>query len=581
MRQIDKLFIAFVLVILVGCKPPLVISEQNYQENSFQVASADRDYSLDMKDVYAKLYDSRLLASGGILDTAFVSYYIDSLVLDSLMGFEADTVDVSESYDKYRMFKIRYYDFLIKQFLQRMVYEKVDLDSATVVDYYYNNKEMFSIEEQVNLYHILINENNLYKSGDSAYYKGLGNEDLQIAVKNFADSVRSLITSAEIFPEIATKFSDDILANDKGGFVGWTRRNTYHPPFDSVAFSMKPGDVSDPYQDEDGWHIIMIDNYYPAGFQPLNENLYKVAYNTLKTNEVNRIGMHLIDSLLSDFDVYLNPEILNENVYVIDGQTWGAIINGIDTIDCNEARSLELNIRNKYHVDNTDSTMKAELFRQLGERYVLIQASRDVGMEQDSAVAKFRNELYHKYAKDLIATNRLDTDFEPSDSMIEAYYNDHISEFQVDKPLKVQQIIVQDSVLGEFLRDQALSGVDFLELADEYYPGEKSIRRELADLGYIGRNDVSPEFYDLAVKTEIGSVSHPVKTEFGYHVIKVFDYKKTKSLLDARSTIIPILRKQYDKEFLKNYQDKVFAKYHVQRVGTLYEVHLKPKHLRK
>jgi len=70
-------------------------------------------------------------------------------------------------------------------------------------------------------------------------------------------------------------------------------------------------------------------------------------------------------------------------------------------------------------------------------------------------------------------------------------YEYNIDDYTFEKPLTVQHIIVDDSVTGEFIRDQANSGVDFLDLAETFYPGEPSLRRELAQLGKIGPNDVT------------------------------------------------------------------------------------------
>ena len=79
--------------------------------------------------------------------------------------------------------------------------------------------------------------------------------------------------------------------------------------------------------------------------------------------------------------------------------------------------------------------------------------------------------------------------------MVEQYYQAHLDEFSPEKPLVVQHIIVQDSLFGDFIRSQAMSGYDFLDLAKEYYPGDEDVRAELADLGEIGRGDV-PERED-------------------------------------------------------------------------------------
>ncbi len=580
MKQIQFLLVAFILIATLGCKPPLVISEQNYKEQTFQVAQATNGYTLDMPDVYTTIYKSNLLNLGGLLDTTTIRAIVDSIVLDTLIGFEADEINLVENYNQYRIFKLRYYDLLLRQFLQVEVYEKAKIDSLEVVEYYNSNSEKFAIEEQIELYHILISKDYFVNGEDSLKYRALSDDDLQLVVKKYVDSVSALITTSEKFPEIATQFSEEVSAANSGGYVGWTKRKTYHHPFDSVAFDLRKGDISDPYHDGNGWHIIMANDYYPAGVQPLNEYLYVAAKKDIERTNSNSIGKALIDSLLSDYEVTINPDVINNDMYVLDGQTWVAIINGIDTIDCNEGRSLEVSYREKYKIKNTTPDMKKEIFNRLGERYVLLQSAREIGIEEDSAVTFHRNKLMHKYQKIIVAQNRLDFKWSPSDSTLRQYYDNHLDDFKIDKPLKVQHIIVQDSIFGTFLRDQAMSGVDFMELAQENYPGEESIRTELADLGYISENDVSKEFYEVARKTLVGDVSAPVKTEFGFHIIKVLDFKSSQSFEEARASIEKIFKNEYRENYLKEYQEKLFSKYGVETIKKLSPIHLKPKNMR-
>lgn len=582
MKKIHALLATLIVVIFLGCQPSLVtISEKNIQKYPFQVATANNGYSLEMPTVYDALYKSRILNLGGVLDTILVREFIDSLVLDSMMGFEASEVNLGEYYNEFRMYKLRYYDLLVKQYLQKMVYEQAESDSLEIVEYYYANEEMFAIEEQVDLYHIAFSADALLNGADSLKFRKLNEEDLDKEIYRYADSVKSLITSSDKFPAIAAQFSEDVVAAREGGHLGWTKKGKHPDPFDSVAFALRDGELGGPYKDVNGWHVIMVDKYYPAGLQPINEYLYIGAKNTLQMTKTNEIGKKLIDSLFADFDVQLNSDILNENLYIIKGMTWGAIINGIDTIDCNEARSLELTYREKFKVENTTAEMKAEMFRRLGERYILVQAARNTGIEEDSVIVSKREKLVYKYKRSIISKKRVDYNWIPEDSLIKKYYDEHIDDYEVHKPLKVQHIIIEDSLFGEFLRDQAMSGIDFLELAKEHYPGEESIRNELADLGDIGENDVSKEFYNMALMTPIGEVSHPVKTEFGYHIIKVLKINKTMTLDEAKRTIIPTLKREYQKNFLKKFQDNLFSKFEVQSVGTLYPVHLKPKSLRE
>ncbi len=582
MKKINVLLFALIVVTFFGCMPSFTLSELNYQEYRFQVATADNGYSLEMPEVYDALYNSKILNLSGVLDTSTVRNFIDSLVLDSLIGFEASEINLKENYNQYRMFKLRYYDILLRQYLKKMVYDKAESDSLEIVAYYNANKgDRFTVDEQVDVYHIALTDKTLLNGPDSIKYRAWSEEDLDKEIYRYADSIKSLITSPDKFPVIASQFTENTAVASSGGHLGWTKKGIYPPPFDSIAFALRDGELGGPYKDVNGWHIIMVDEYFSGGLPPLNENLYIAAKNTLQTEKTNKIGNKLIDSLLADFDVVVNPEIADKDVFVVDGKTWGAVINGIDTMDCNEARTLEMKFRENYNVKNTTPEMKSALFRQLGERYVLVQAARNIGLEKDSAITFQREKLIHKYARTIVEKNRFDIRWTPSDSLIEQYYNDHADDFVVDKPLKVQHIIVADSLFGEFLRDQAMSGVDFMQLAEENYPGEKSIRRDLADLGYIGENDVSKEFYKAALLTGVGDISHPVKTKFGYHLIKVLDVRKNQTLLEARRIIIPILKKEHQADSIKMFKDALFAKYHVQAVGTLYPVHLKPKSLRE
>ena len=115
-----------------------------------------------------------------------------------------------------------------------------------------------------------------------------------------------------------------------------------------------------------------------------------------------------------------------------------------------------------------------------------------------------------------------------------------------------------------------------MKLARDYYPGEEEIRIELANLGFIGPDDVSAEFFETARVTGEGRVSRPVHTEYGYHIIKVIEKKMTVTLERAALEIKKILKsielKRQETEFKKN----LFKKYNVFISNRIFPIHLKP-----
>lgn len=80
-----------------------------------------------------------------------------------------------------------------------------------------------------------------------------------------------------------------------------------------------------------------------------------------------------------------------------------------------------------------------------------------------------------------------------------------------------------NAVLG-----RAKKGEDFAGLAQEFSEGPTKDRG--GDLGYFGRGKMVKPFEDAAFGLKVGEISNPVRTKFGYHIIKVEDRKKAKRL---------------------------------------------------
>ena len=100
---------------------------------------------------------------------------------------------------------------------------------------------------------------------------------------------------------------------------------------------------------------------------------------------------------------------------------------------------------------------------------------------------------------------------------------------------------------------RANSGEDFAKLASELSEEPGAAQRG-GDLGYFPKDKMVPEFADAAFAQKAGSVSAtPVKTKFGYHVIKVTEKKPagTASFDEAKQQIIAFLQAQKRRQIFK------------------------------
>src|SRR5262249_60356727 len=82
------------------------------------------------------------------------------------------------------------------------------------------------------------------------------------------------------------------------------------------------------------------------------------------------------------------------------------------------------------------------------------------------------------------------------------------------------------------------AGADFAELAKKYSEDEASAKQG-GDLDYFGKGRMVPEFDQVVFSMEAGTISDPVKTQYGYHIIKLVDKKPTttRTLQEMRQQI--------------------------------------------
>ena len=139
---------------------------------------------------------------------------------------------------------------------------------------------------------------------------------------------------------------------------------------------------------------------------------------------------------------------------------------------------------------------------------------------------------------------RLKISVPPGD--IQRYYNDNIQQFQTPEQIKASHILFKTEgkdeaavrKQAETVLQQAKSGGDFAALAKQYSEDEGS-KANGGDLDYFGRGRMVPEFETAAFDMQPGQISDLVKSQFGFHIIKVIDKRpgSTRTLDEVRTQI--------------------------------------------
>jgi peptidyl-prolyl cis-trans isomerase C len=191
----------------------------------------------------------------------------------------------------------------------------------------------------------------------------------------------------------------------------------------------------------------------------------------------------------------------------------------------------------------------------IAELMVLSQEAEKRKLDQEPKVReqiRFQREnlLAQAMFEELQKTLKID------DAAVEKYYNEHKSEFEV---LKARHILIRvkgapmQGIPGkpELTDDEALAkaqsirkrldaGEDFATLA-KAESDDTGSNAQGGDLGEFRKGMMLPPFEDAALVAKVGVVTDPVKTPFGYHLIKVESHV-TKPLAQVRTDIEAKLR---------------------------------------
>lgn len=113
-----------------------------------------------------------------------------------------------------------------------------------------------------------------------------------------------------------------------------------------------------------------------------------------------------------------------------------------------------------------------------------------------------------------------------TDAAMKKVYEEAVKQMGDEQEVRARHILVPTEEEAKAVLDEIKKGTDFAELAKQKSkdPGAAA---EGGDLGYFGKGQMVPEFAEVAFKLDKGQLSDPVKTQFGWHIIKVED-KRTK-----------------------------------------------------
>jgi len=287
-----------------------------------------------------------------------------------------------ESYKSDPQVKVQYIRFDVKDYVS-----KVELADEEIQDYHNENQGEFKTEKTVQARHILL------KLEEKA------SEELGEEKRRKAAEIMEKAKAGEDFAELAKTYSEG-PTKSRGGDLGAFKREAMVKPFSDKAFSMKPGEISEPVRTKFGWHVIKVEKVNEAGSKSLEDAKPDIT-------------KKLRDQKAKDM-AYDEAEALYDSVFEGDNLTDIAKTKGLEiktTELFTKKKGPEEGVKNRFKFSSEAfklAPLEISEIQDLGNEYYIIQSLEKVPekpAEFEEAKTKVRRDLIKEKQGDAAKTD--------------------------------------------------------------------------------------------------------------------------------------------------------------------------------
>lgn len=190
---------------------------------------------------------------------------------------------------------------------------------------------------------------------------------------------------------------------------------------------------------------------------------------------------------------------------------------------------------------------------------LFVQAAYDKGIDQSEELARVVLANKEKFLLDVLYQREISSKSQPTPAEVRAFYNN------LEYKVRAYHILVEDLDTAKALRQQLDDGANIEKLAYEHSI-DPTAQRNRGDLGYFTWGAMVPEFQEAAFSLEVGEISEPVKTDYGYHVIKLIDRLPNDQRFDFES-----MRPDIEQQLLTVNRQRLSNDY-FKYIGEKYEI---------
>jgi len=206
----------------------------------------------------------------------------------------------------------------------------------------------------------------------------------------------------------------------------------------------------------------------------------------------------------------------------------------------------------------SESGKKTYLDRLIIKKLLLSEAAK-LNVEKDKEFENRLAEIKEQLIIESLLKKKLTAGANISDEDLQKYYEANKEKFRKDREINTRHILLKSEEEARQVRDKLQAGEDFSDLAKKYSidPNAKVTGGEV---GFHPKGTLLPEYEAAAFKlTKVGQTSGIVKTQFGYHIIRLEGIKPPQYVpfAEVKDFIKQQLIQEKQKEVLDKYIEEL------------------------
>lgn len=174
-----------------------------------------------------------------------------------------------------------------------------------------------------------------------------------------------------------------------------------------------------------------------------------------------------------------------------------------------------------------DPNSRRQVLNSIIEQEVLIGEAQKEKLDQDAEFKDAIEAFKKQYLASRVLQKNLSTKF--TDQSVKKYYDSHKGRYSTDQVHAMHILVADEQRAQELAKTARGKDSDFQALAEKFSK-DPSAKNNRGDLGFFGRDRMVPEFTEAAFSGQAGEIVGPIKTAYGYHIIKVIEKKMGKTL---------------------------------------------------